>query len=354
VVKLELRPWSVSTPGARDAKRTWADRQSLLVRLVDPGGHTGLGEAAPLPGYGPDTLEDAERALRSVSLERLGAALDRGTALAALVSIAELVPATVPSARMALETAALDWLARRARVSAPALLGAAPTSMRPLSQLLGPASDPTLLERAVSAAREGYGNFKLKLGGGAELERELETVSALREQLGSTAQLRLDANGALREPELERAWPVLERSSIEVFEEPGAIPQALAPKLPLALDESLQGASLEAIESALRERRPRCLVLKPTALGGLAHCWQVAELARRHGVSCFVSHAFEGPIAWRSAAALALALPSGAAHGLAPHAGLAGWPTTDAPIVGGLLTAWSAPGLDLVLPGASG
>lgn len=351
-MKLELRSWSVTTPGARDAKRTWQDRQSLLVRLVDPGGHTGLGEAAPLPGYGPDTLQDAERALRSVPIERLGAALERATALEALGAVSELLPAAVPSARMALETAALDWLARRARVSAPALLGAAPASSRELSQLIGPAREPALLEDAVLAAHHGYRNFKLKLAGGPDLERELENVTALRERLGVAAELRLDANGALSEAELERAWPVLERAGLELFEEPGAIPKALVPKLPLALDESLQGASLEAIESALRERSPRCLVLKPTALGGLAHCWQVAELARRHGVACFVSHTFEGAIAWRSAAALALALPPGAAHGLAPHAGLAGWPTRDAPIAGGSLAIWVAPGLGLDLPQA--
>jgi L-alanine-DL-glutamate epimerase-like enolase superfamily enzyme len=290
-------------------------------------------------------LEDAERALRDVPVERLGAALERGTVLETLIAISELVPAAVPSARMALETAALDWLARRAGVSAPALLGAPSDSARPLSQLLGPASEPALVERATTAAQDGYHHFKLKLGGGTKLERELENITALRERLGSAAQLRLDANGALSEAELERAWPVFEPVGIELFEEPGQVPPALISKLPLALDESLQGATLKAIESALLRSRPRCLVLKPTALGGLAHCWQAAELARRHGVSYFVSHAFEGALAWRSAAALAIALPASAAHGLAPHAGLRGWPATAMPVAAGSLTAWGAPGL---------
>jgi hypothetical protein len=55
-----------------------------------------------------------------------------------------------------------------------------------------------------------------------------------------------------------------------------------------------------------------------------------------------ISHCFEGPLAFRAAAALALALPSGLAHGLAPHAGVAG---AALPVQAGSLHAWSEPGL---------
>jgi hypothetical protein len=60
-----------------------------------------------------------------------------------------------------------------------------------------------------------------------------------------------------------------------------------------------------------------------------------------------LSHTFDGPVAWRAAAALALALPTGSAHGLAPHAGLDAWQLAPPPVVDGSLRAWAEPGLGL-------
>lgn len=344
-MKLELRRITVATPAARDAKRSWPERRSLLVRLVDEGGRAGLGEASPLPGYGPDTLEQAEAALAAVSRHALTQALGRGPVREALAALAELVPAASPAARMGLETAALDWLARRACVSAPELLGAEPNGSRSLAQLLGPAIEPTLTEQALAASAAGFRHLKLKLGGGSQLELELAAIAQLRERLGAQIGLRLDANGALTERELTRAWPELERARIELFEEPGAVPPALRELLPLALDESLQASSLDEVDALLRERRPRCVVLKPMALGGLEHCWRLAELASRRGVGFVLSHSFDGPLAWRATAALALALPPSLAHGLAPHAGLASFPASELPVRAALLSAWEEPGL---------
>ena len=40
-------------------------REVLLISVADAEGHWGLGEAAPLPGFSRDTLNDAEAALHS-------------------------------------------------------------------------------------------------------------------------------------------------------------------------------------------------------------------------------------------------------------------------------------------------
>jgi len=186
---------------------------------------------------------------------------------------------------------------------------------------------------------------KLKLGEPGRLEQELEATVSLRRLLGPSIRLRLDANRSLGRGELERAWPVLEPLDIELFEEPGDLPPALLGALPLALDESLQGLTLEAVAERLRDQRARCLVLKPTALGGLTHCLALAELAQLHGASVVISHCFDGIYAWRAAAALALALPPGTAHGLAPHPALAHQHAAPLPVQGGALLGWQEPGL---------
>jgi L-alanine-DL-glutamate epimerase-like enolase superfamily enzyme len=70
---------------------------------------------------------------------------------------------------------------------------------------------------------------------------------------------------------------------------------------------------------------------------------RVAERARGLGVGVVLSHCFEGPLAFRATAALALALPGGLAQGLAPHAGLVA--DRELPARHGTLSIWSEPGL---------
>jgi len=345
-MKLERRRVTVRTPGAQDARRHWPERETLLVTLTDAHGRRGVGEASPLPGYSPDTLAEVETALDALDTSQLEEALEH-PAWAALAAVAALLPTSLPSARMALETAALDLLGQRAGASAPVLLGGAVNGTRPLAQLLGPASSDALAEDADQAVRGGFRHVKLKLGAVGLLDRELSGVQAVRDRLGAQVSLRLDANGALTPDDIARAWPTLARIGVELFEEPGVVPAELLGALPLALDESLQGLDEAATTALVHERGARCLVLKPMALGGLAHCWRLAECARELGVGVVVSHSFDGPFAWRASAALALALPAGLAHGLAAHGGLAAWRNLSTPVNAGWLETWTQPGLGL-------
>jgi len=343
-MKLELRRVTVPTPGAQDARRQWPERESLLLRLTDAEGRSGIGEASPLPGYSPDVLGDVESALATVATSDIQAAL----ALApreALGAVARLVPVSLPSARMALETAALDLLGVRQRRSAPILLGALPGATRPLAQLLGPAHADGLVEAAVHALRGGFRHLKLKLGAPGKLEAEVAAVAAVRRHLGAAVSLRLDANGSLSAAEIEAAWTTLAGLDIELFEEPGVLPEGLRGAFPLALDESLHGLSESEVVALLQRSQARSVVLKPMALGGLEYCLRLAERAHDLGLGVVISHCFDGPFAFRAAAALALALPAGLAHGLGPHAGLAAWSGAELPVREGSLELWQDGGL---------
>lgn len=344
-MKLELRRLSLATPGAGDARRDWPVRSCLLLRLTDEQGRSGFGEASPLPGYSPDSLDGAEAALRRVAPEALARSLSDRPPPDALAAVAELVPLTAPAARFALETAALDLLGQAGGTPAPVLLGAARDASRPLAQLLGVAGAPELDSNARRAAAAGYRCFKLKLGAAGKLALELQGALKLRAGFGADFQLRLDANQALDGSQVALAWRALEPANVELFEEPGQVPDELSGRLPLALDESLQGLPESEVDAALERTQARCLVLKPTALGGLSRCLRLAERARLRGAGVVVSHCFDGPLALRAAAALALALPAGHAHGLAPHAALQAWQPGDLPIREGRLEAWREPGL---------
>jgi L-Ala-D/L-Glu epimerase len=350
-MKLELRRVTAPSPGARDARRSWPARERLLLRIYDAQGTSGLGEASPLPGYSPDALGDVEAALRGVdgselerALRRAPSAGEKHGAIATLHEVGQLVSERFPAARMGLETAALDLLSRRAGVSAPHWLGAPSAAAVRLAALLGAASEPALLERARAALEQGYTHLKIKVGAAGLLREEVAAIAGLRDAVAPGVSLRLDANGAWSARELRDAWQVLRRCGLELFEEPGELPEALLGDLPLALDETLQGLTALQVADELRRRRAQALVLKPTALGGLAHCFELSQLAEGAGAGAVLSHCFEGSLAFRATAALALALPVGLAAGLSPHAAL----PVDAVanlIRSGTLHTWSEPGL---------
>jgi L-alanine-DL-glutamate epimerase-like enolase superfamily enzyme len=346
-MKLELRRVTVATPGAESARRDWPERHSLLLRLSHAG-WSGLGEASPLPGYSPDTLEATEHALSELDARELEPALDREAPWDALRAAAQLLPRQLPSARLALETALLDLLGQQRRRAAPALLGAAPGSSRELCELIGPAAAPGLFARAERALAAGYQHLKVKLGAPGQLERELSQLTELRARVGASVALRADANAAFGPGELERAWPRLQQAALELFEEPGDVPPSPLEAPPLALDESLQGLDVTSCRAHLAATGAQCVVLKPTALGGLHHCFELAQSARSSGLGVVISHCFDGPLSWRAASALALALPAGLAHGLAPHAALEAWPGAFTGCVQrGKLEAWTELGLGI-------
>ena len=89
------------------------------------------------------------------------------------------------------------------------------------------------------------------------------------------------------------------------------------------------------VASDLSEAQLACMPRRPN----------VDRVVCRAGASALVSHCFDGPFAWRAAAALALALPAGPAHGLAPHPALDAWEPAALPLEHGELAAWNEPGL---------
>jgi len=334
------------------ARGQWHQRQTLLVRLHAGDGPDGQGEAAPLPGYSPDELPAVERALLAVPRAELAHALDIPTPAGISSAVAALLPAELPSARFALETALFDRLGLRLGRPLWSLLreahaGGAPGLARPVALCsLLPSDDPAgALTQALRERELGVQAFKLKIGPDVVQPAQLELLARLRAALGERVELRLDANRSLSGHGLRA---VLEQVAVhrpEFVEEPVAQPEPeqlgeLA--CGWALDESLQGMDAVTLERWCALGSCRALVLKPTALGGLGRCASLAAVARAYGKALVVSHTLEGPIGWLACVHLALALGPSAAAGLwpLPHQAFA-----PGRIEGGQLVLPEAPGL---------
>lgn len=292
---------------------TLTHRDGLLLRLEDADGRVGWGDACPLPGFSPDTLDEARDAL-----DRWTRTGDDGSGSAALP----------PSAQAALDGARLDLDAQAAGVSMAEMLraDAAPTVQMQALLVAAPgavALDPALLRHAEALRAAGYRAAKLKVGA-LPVAEEAARVRALANVLGDTVSLRLDANRAWTFDDARRFSDALFGVWIEYVEEPLADPSRLAElartsALPVALDETLPGLAPEALDA---HRYARAVVLKPVVLGGVRAALAWADAARACGMEAVVSGAFESGVGTRHALALAAAL-GGDPAGLDPYGRLA-------------------------------
>lgn len=235
-------------------------REGVLLRVLSENGQIGFGDAAPLPGWSTESLQDVCHALERGELD-----------------------APLPSLQFALDSAVRAWSPYR------------PKKSLPLSKLLIPGEPwPSPSPRSV----------KLKLP--ASLEQSLAFLQKTLPQLGPDSSLRLDANRQFTFDQALRIAEFCEGRPLEFFEEPtheveklGRWP-GLTP-IPLAVDETLRelGPEHPACEAA------QFFVIKPTLTGDWGRCLHLASL----GKQAVLSSCFESDIGIRSIGELAACLP---------------------------------------------
>ncbi len=309
--------------------------EGVILELRDGEGTTAEGEASPLRGWSPETPEEAAAGL-SALLARLPVAVpeppsprdgsdpaERARELAPAVDglLGDLL--LTPAARFAAETALLDLLARRAGLPLHRYLGGpAEPAPLPLHALVAGHDPGAVREEVARGLAAGIRAFKLKIGAPGKLADEVAAAAAAAEMLEGAGELSLDANGALPPGEAAAILGRFAGLPVRFVEEPvgGAALLVLAREgapLPLAADESLADPAFLA--AALAEPGIAVLVLKPALLGGVLPLLAAVARARAAGKGVLVTHALEGPVAIRAAAAGAFAAGDLLPCGLAPH-----------------------------------
>jgi len=264
---------------------TWQVRQGIIVRLIDAEGRWGLGEIAPLPDFGSETLEEAIAFCRSlpswITAAQVGA-----------------IPATLPATQFGFESALIMGQ------SPPGTASAAGFPKRAIAYLLP--TGKAALTHWQSAWREGARTMKWKIGV-APAEQEIQWLQALVEQMPADVCLRLDANGGLDWERANQWLTVCDRlvttaqAQIEFLEQP--LPPAQFDQLlalsqryqtPLALDESV--ANLSQLQTCYRQGWRGVVVIK-AAIAGFPS--QLLKFCRAHDLDVVWSSVLETAIAQR-------------------------------------------------------
>lgn len=284
-------------------------REGVLVRLRDDEGNEGWGEAAPLPGFSSETLDEATNDLQNRARDLVGLQLATSGE-----GIFDTVPrCSLPSVEFAIESAVSRLYAA--------------TGDRSLSTMFGEGHDTVRVNAFVPDLRstvgdvvrqildQGYEAVKVKVGR-HDLEWEADRIRDLSQDFGSDVDIRLDANRAWSFDEactfFERLGPV----SIDYIEEPLQALDQLSRFVrvtgrPVALDETTREI---APEDVLVWDDVAAIVLKPTLLGGIRTVRRWTVVARRSGARPIFSGSYESGVGMQMLVGLASAFsdfPSG-------------------------------------------
>jgi o-succinylbenzoate synthase len=276
------------------AHGTIGDRWTVLLTLVDEDGNIGVGEAAPLAGFTPETVEAAESALRRWAADQT----DGGDH-----------PASV-TAGAAIDSALLDLAARITGTTVHRLLAPESPDRLAVSALVTGTTVEAIAASAAAAVTAGHGTVKAKVGTHG-IDGDVDRISEVRSRIGPDVRLRLDANGAWGVGEALRHLDRLAAFDIQFVEEPVAglddlAEVRLSSAVPIAVDES--AATIDDIRRAVDSGAGDLMVLKPSAIGGPSEAARAAAIVRSAGLDVVVTSLLEGSVGIRAAAHLASAI----------------------------------------------
>ena len=256
------------------------ERRIALVELQHPDGISGWGEcvAGEQPNYSPETIDTAWWAIRTWIAPRV-----RGEDLPSPNAVSEILERDFRGHRMAkaaVEMASWELAARLEGVPLARMLGGTRDEIATGISLGIQSSPDALVELALAARKNGYNKIKIKIAPGTDVE----FVSAVREALGPSAHLAVDANSAytLDDSAVLRR---LDTFNLVMIEQPlgredlvrhAALQESL--RTPLCLDESI--TDLERAQDMVTLGSGRIINIKPGRVGGFAsslaihdYCW---------------------------------------------------------------------------------
>jgi muconate cycloisomerase len=268
------------------AKRDVGD--GVIVVLRDEEGRRGYGECAPREYVSGETSESVVEALTKRvprSLGREFASFEELTEELARESAA--LPRAEHAAFCALELAWLDLAGRVFARSAGEPLGPMRTPRVEYSGVVSASGKKEAAKVCASIRELGVTHVKVKVG--ADRETDLEVLQIVRETLGESASLRVDANSAWDGETAIARLRDFERFRLEACEQPCAAGDldgmawltARSP-VPVIADESL--VSVEDAQRLIELRACHAFNIRISKCGGLINAGRIRELARENGI----------------------------------------------------------------------
>jgi L-alanine-DL-glutamate epimerase-like enolase superfamily enzyme len=189
------------------------------------------------------------------------------------------------------EMALLDLKGKALGVPVVELLGGRSREAVPVIGYLFIDEPEANAQKAADFVAAGHTELKLKVG--RDLENDYDTVAAIRDRVGSSVKLRIDANMNWSVPAAIKWIKALEPYDLQFVEQPGpdfdlegmaTVRRAVS--TPIAADESC--TSLRSALELIKADACDVFVVYPSEAGGLTRALQIGALAQAAGKWCAI------------------------------------------------------------------
>ena len=293
-------------------------REGAIVEIQADNGIIGFGDIAPLSEFCSDTLSEALNALPD--LFRCIRAMSIDEALIFLLRHANKYPSSLVSG---IELALLDIQGKIRSCCIYQILlerSGQPDTYTArqrvrVNAVIGAATLAAAVEEARVAVSKDFSCIKLKVvGAGLASSQTIERVAAVRQAIGPTVHLRLDANEGWSFEQAKTILRACEAFDIQYVEQPlsrhdvaGMARLRSVVAIPIANDEAV--SDLESARLLMRSGAADILIVKPQFARGLRMAQQIVIEAMEQGTQCVLTSAMESGVGVTGVLHLAAALP---------------------------------------------
>lgn len=273
----------------------------VLVRIITDSGLIGLGEASPflpITGETQETNITAARHIRDMLIGKDPLAIES--------HLREMKPFmhTNPSIVAAFDMAFFDLLGKVTGLPLFRLLGGERTNLE--SDITVDLDEPQIMaKRAKEFVERGFRTIKVKVGQSPQLDET--RLRAIRESIGETPAIRIDANQGWTVPQAVEALRRIEKYRIEFCEQPVAAEDIDGMRLireespiPIMADESLflPADAIKLIKAGACDY----FNIKVMKAAGLANSIRIANIAEAANIRCMLGCMVESRLALTAAA----------------------------------------------------
>ncbi|WP_099159416.1 dipeptide epimerase [Virgibacillus ndiopensis] len=297
----------------KTALRTVTVADSVVVKVTCDNGVIGWGEAPPTHVITGDSLASVEYVITKIFKPLL-----IGESLLNRELLFEKMHAAIvgnTSAKAALDIALYDCIAQYAKMPLAQFIGGYHDQIE-TDYTVSVNSPEEMAEDAQQYIEDGFTILKVKVGKDL-IKTDIERIQAIREQIGSNALIRLDANQGWGAKEAVKAIRQMEDLGldIELIEQPVKAQDIEGLKYvtdhtetPIMADESVF-SPIDA-KRILELRAADLINIKLMKAGGIHQALKIVTLAHVYGMECMVGSMIETKIGITAAAHFAASQPN--------------------------------------------
>ena len=313
MVITEVETIPISLPLVRPnvtALGTVTHSRKVLVKIHTDESVIGFGEASAYPEYGGGAREDIAASLEACTNLLVGEdPFERQALMVRLLRSG----ATLPIARAAIDVALHDLVGKALNHPLSTLFGGGLRDRVDVFYILAGATPEAIAEDAVRARDAWFRTVKLKAGF-EPIGRTLEKLRAIREAVGGSLAITVDANQGWEVKEAAAGIARMAALGVESVEQPVAGPDlegmaalTRAADVRIVADESVWNLkdALEIVE----KRAAHCLSVRISKAGGLREARNMLDLAHAAGISCILGSTLESSIGIAAAVQLGVTAP---------------------------------------------